>query len=206
MSAIYFGTKEEGNAAIKAFLDQGPKSSNISEVPYNNLVYTANFGGDIYARQKGVTADLWGYQLENLTVSTLTSTYNKLVDFLLADPNIGSSSWWTLEKFGLGASASISDDATSFPWRKTSSFGYFEFNLPNNPGQGIVSTADTFAKKLRSDLNSGCGNPQGNVFVNYARGDERPEQIYGQTNLPRLRLLKEKYDPKGLFNHYNSFA
>jgi len=51
-----------------------------------------------------------------------------------------------------------------------------------------------------------CGNPDGNVFPNYARGDEKPEQVYGATKLPRLRLLKKRYDPKGLFNHFNSFA
>jgi FAD/FMN-containing dehydrogenase len=102
--------------------------------------------------------------------------------------------------------ASIPDDSTAYPWRKTVSYGFFEFNFPNNASAETASTADTFAKKLRSDLTKGCGNPQANVFVNYARGDEKPEQIYGKSKLPRLRLLKAKYDPKGLFNHYNPFA
>jgi hypothetical protein len=91
VSAIYFGTKEEGNAAIKAFLGQEPKSSNISEVAYNNF-YTANFGGNLFARQKSATADLQDNQVENLTVSTLISTYKMLVEFLLANADIGSSS------------------------------------------------------------------------------------------------------------------
>jgi hypothetical protein len=169
------------------------------------LVYTANFGGDVYARQKGVQADLWGYQLNNLTVPTLTSTYTKLINFLLANPSI-TTAWWSLEKFGLGVTASIPDDSTAYPWRKAVSYGFFEFNLPNNVTTETASTVDAFAKKLRSNLVTDCGNPQGNVYINYARGDEKPEQIYRKSKLPRLRLLKAKYDPKGLFNHYNSFA
>ena len=169
-------------------------------------MYVANFGADTFASQKGVKADLWGYQLNNLTVPTLISTYTKLINFLLANPAISSSGFWFLEKFGLGVTASIPDDSTAFPWRQSVSYGFFEFNLPDDVTTEIVSTVDTFAKKLRSDLSTGCGNPQGNVFVNYARGNEKPEQVYGKSKLPRLRLLKAKYDPNGLFNHYNSFA
>jgi hypothetical protein len=37
------------------------------------------------------------------------------------------------------------------------------------------------------------------VPLNYARGDEAPEDIFG-TNLPRLRKLKAKYDPKKVWS------
>ena len=205
LSAIYFGTKEQGDAAIKAFIDQKPRASNITVVPYNQLVYVANFGGDVFARQKGVRADMWGYQLNTLTVSTLVDTYTKYINFLLANPDV-SNAFWLLEKFGLGVTATISDDSTAYAWRKSVSYGFFEFNLPEGVTAAQTNKVDTFVKKLRNDMMTACGNPEGNVFPNYARGIEKPEQVYGKAKLPRLRILKKKYDPKGLFNHYNSFA
>ncbi|KAG9191296.1 hypothetical protein G6011_09384 [Alternaria panax] len=205
LSAIYFGNKEQGDTAIKAFIDQNPSASNISVVPYNQLVYVANFGGDVFARQKGVRADMWGYQLNNLTVSKLVETYTKYIKFLLANPDV-SNAFWLLEKFGLSVTASIADDSTAYAWRKSVSYGFFEFNLPEGVTAAQTNTVDTFVKKLRNDLMAACGNPEGNVFPNYARGIENPEQVYGKAKLPRLRILKKKYDPKGLFNHYNPFT
>ena len=168
---------------------------------------TANFGADIFASQKGILADLWGYQLSNLTVPTLVNVYNELIEFLLDNPAIGGSSVWVVEKFGLGVTAKIADDSTAYPWRSAVSYGFFEFNFPaNQTTLELQQTVDTFAKNIRSTLTHGCGNPEGNVYVNYARGDETPEQVYGASKLPRLQALKEKYDPHGLFNQYNAFA
>ncbi|KAF5846305.1 hypothetical protein GGP41_003702 [Bipolaris sorokiniana] len=206
LSAIYFGTREQGDAAIKAFLDQQPTFSNISVVPYNKLVYVANFGGDAFARIKGIRADSWGYQLNDVTVSSLSSTYTKFVNFVLDNPALENSASWLIEKFGLGVTATIPDDSTAYSWRKAVAYGFFAFYLPENVSEQMTKTADQFAEKIRSDLFSGCGNPQGNVFPNYARGNERPEQVYGKSKLPKLRSLKKKYDPRGLFNKYNSFA
>ncbi|EUC35506.1 hypothetical protein COCCADRAFT_35010 [Bipolaris zeicola 26-R-13] len=205
ISVIYFGTKEQGDAAIKAFLDQQPTFSNISVVPYNKLVYVANFGGDVFARIKGVRADLWGYQLNDVTVSTLSSTYTKFINFVLDNPAL-ENPLWLVEKFGLGVTATIPDESTAYAWRKAVAYGFFSFNLPANVSEQMTNTVDQFSEKIRSGLTSGCGNPQGNVFPNYARGIETPEQVYGKSKLPKLRSLKKKYDPKGLFNKYNSFA
>ena len=41
------------------------------------------------------------------------------------------------------------------------------------------------------------------VYVNYAHGDEGPEAWYGKRKLPKLRKLKAKWDPEGLFSWFN---
>ncbi|KAI4696044.1 uncharacterized protein J4E88_000216 [Alternaria novae-zelandiae] len=205
VSAIYYGNKQQGDAAIKSFINQKPYYSNISVVPYNRLVSVANFCGDIFAQRKGVGADMWGFQLNNLTVPALVDTFTKYMNFLRANPAIENTNW-IIEKFGLGVTASIDDDSTAYAWRKTVAYGFFAFYLPGNVTAEQTSAVDTFTAKIRTELMSACGNPDGNVFPNYARGDEKPEQVYGATKLPRLRLLKKRYDPKGLFNHFNSFA
>jgi FAD/FMN-containing dehydrogenase len=40
-----------------------------------------------------------------------------------------------------------------------------------------------------------------NSYVNFAHGDETPEAIYG-SSLPKLKQLKKKYDPSGVFNQW----
>lgn len=47
------------------------------------------------------------------------------------------------------------------------------------------------------------GYPELAVYVNYARGDESLEQIYGQGNFPRLAALKKEWDPSGVFSFNN---
>lgn len=201
VSAIYFGTEEAGKAAIEAFLDAEPAESYISMVPYNQLVYVANFGSDSFTSQKEVLADTWGFNVNKLDVPSLISVYNELMSFALNNPP-HSSVKLILEKFGPGVTSSIPDDATAFPWRKTLGYGMLTFSLPDatTPYQG----ADIFAQGLRSKLTWDNGNPYGEVYVHYARGDEAPEQMYGARKLPKLRMLKAKYDPNGLFNFYNS--
>ncbi|USP81916.1 hypothetical protein yc1106_09190 [Curvularia clavata] len=203
VSAIYFGTKEQGEAAIKPFLNQRPKFSNVSVIPSNQLVYIANFGSNAFARVKGVRADLWGYQLNNLTVATLSSTFTRFTNFIIENPGFEDSATWLVEKFGLGVTATIPDNSTAYAWRKTVAYGYFGFFLPENVTGQMTRNVDQFAEVIHHNLVVNCGNPERNVFPNYARGSETPEQVYGKSKLPILRSLKKKYDPKGLFNHFN---
>lgn len=41
----------------------------------------------------------------------------------------------------------------------------------------------------------------GGRYINFAHGDETPEAIYG-ASLPKLKQLKKKYDPAGVFNQW----
>ncbi len=58
--------------------------------------------------------------------------------------------------------------------------------------------------EIREDFVPYTGYPELSVFVNYARGDETLEQIYGRDKLPRLAALKKKWDPKGVFSFNNA--
>jgi hypothetical protein len=57
--------------------------------------------------------------------------------------------------------------------------------------------------ELRNDFKIAAGNKNGDVFANYARGDETLEQIYSKEKLPRLARLKKTWDPSNIFayNH-----
>ena len=71
---------------------------------------------------------------------------------------------------------------------------------------GDTATADAakaLAKELRQDIGAFAGYGSVKVPVNYARGDEKLEDIYGQENLPQLANLKDSWDPRNFFRFYN---
>lgn len=55
---------------------------------------------------------------------------------------------------------------------------------------------DRNAQKMR-EIQPG-GTDEVGYFLNFAQGDESPEMVHGPS-LPKLRKLKAKYDPKGLW-------
>lgn len=44
------------------------------------------------------------------------------------------------------------------------------------------------------------------VYVNYGHGNEGELGWYTERKLPRLRDLKKRYDPYGLFTYYNAIG
>lgn len=69
----------------------------------------------------------------------------------------------------------------------------------------VESTVEAFGLAQRATFQAASGMSSPEVYVNYAHGDEDPSVLYGSGNLPRLRKLKETWDPTGMFSFYNSF-
>jgi hypothetical protein len=79
----------------------------------------------------------------------------------------------------------------------------FNYAYGNPSLEGDVSQ---FAQEVRKsfDLTSGFDRPK--VYVNYGHGDESLETLFGQRKLPRLRQLKQQYDPRGAFKFYHPLS
>lgn len=71
------------------------------------------------------------------------------------------------------------------------------------PNASLDTTADDINDKIRDALLDG-GRSKLRAYVNYARGDESVEAVYGYEpwRLERLRRLKKEYDPFGRFNYF----
>ena len=70
-------------------------------------------------------------------------------------------------------------------------------------GPSSVDALDAFGKEIRALLLKSSGQTHLELYANFARGDEGAAAWYGTENLQRLRALKARYDPKGLFSFYN---
>jgi len=70
-------------------------------------------------------------------------------------------------------------------------------------GNPVEGPANALAKELRDHFGATSGYPSLSVYVSYAHGDEKLEEIYG-ASLPRLVELKKKWDPDNLFGYNNA--
>lgn len=64
--------------------------------------------------------------------------------------------------------------------------------------------AAELGNKLRNIVHKGSGSEELHAYVNYAFGDESPQNWYGyeQWRQDRLKALKKKYDPEGRFSFF----
>ncbi|CAI7592387.1 unnamed protein product [Penicillium viridicatum] len=78
--------------------------------------------------------------------------------------------------------------------------------MPNGPE--LDEKVAKLGNQLRQILHEGTGREHIPAYVNYANGDEGPEQWYGSESWrqSKLQSLKKKYDPNGMFSFYGPIA
>lgn len=64
----------------------------------------------------------------------------------------------------------------------------------------IQTKIDGFGKQARNNFSATSGSDGLQVYVSYGHGDEGPIPLYSERNLPRLRQIKQEWDPEGLFS------
>jgi hypothetical protein len=98
---------------------------------------------------------------------------------------------------------------------KSTAFAYRDQNILVGPlityqpnGTELDNKASEVGHKIREILHEGTGREHVPAYVNYAFGDEGPQQWYGSESWrqSRLQSLKETYDPRGLFSFYAPIA
>ena len=76
------------------------------------------------------------------------------------------------------------------------------FIVPRSTTDASVPAAKEFTEstaRLVREKNAELSGRDLGWFVNMCQGDENPEDVFGE-NLPRLRKIKAKYDPKNIWS------
>ncbi|KNG91157.1 FAD-dependent oxygenase [Aspergillus nomiae NRRL 13137] len=98
---------------------------------------------------------------------------------------------------------------------KSSAFAFRGENILSAPlityapaGPELDTKASQLGNELRQILHKASGQPDVQAYVNYAYGDETPQQWYGSEKWrqDRLQALKQKYDPTGKFSFFAPIA
>ncbi|PFH62263.1 hypothetical protein XA68_14394 [Ophiocordyceps unilateralis] len=180
---VYFGPKEEGLQYLKPVFDLQPISSVVSTVSWNKLLATT------------------GGNYDDLVCLGNTKGFDKMAEFFAHHPG-GRNSALVFEIFPNQATAAVSEDETAYAWRDAT--GYIIAHLVWGHGDNATAeAANKLGVEIRDDLALTSGYTEPSVFLNYARGDEGLENIYGREKLPRLAQLKKAWDPNNVFayNH-----
>ncbi|KAF2623315.1 FAD-binding domain-containing protein [Macroventuria anomochaeta] len=116
------------------------------------------------------------------------------------DPK-GPNSMVLIERYNLTKARSVPAGNAAFnPALRDSAFAQ-AIVVPRYTDAVLDAEANKFGKKvqnIRSDNVDAMKNP---TYASFAHGGESLEAIYG-TSLPKLRELKRKWDPKGVFGQW----
>jgi FAD/FMN-containing dehydrogenase len=106
-----------------------------------------------------------------------------------------------LESYATNRAVQIPTDSTAYPDRNRQLL-YSPF-MTYEPNATLDTLAWDYAGQIRDTMIEGTGKMY-EAYVNYARGDETTEELYGyeERRLEKLRRLKKEYDPHGRFNFF----
>lgn len=115
---VYLGSEEAGRAALAPILDLNPPTLIITEVPWNEVYYSAGFGYGNAVCEKGVVRNLYTVNVRSISALTYDLAFASMEAFYAAFPN-GRESSIQFEIFPNQAMLDVPDDSTAYPWRDT---------------------------------------------------------------------------------------
>ena len=125
----------------------------------------------------------------------------KVLNILTAMPIEFRNSVVFLEAYATNRVGEIPSNSTAYPDRDGQLLLAPLLNYEKNAS--LDATAWEINSKIRDALLEGTGKEL-EAYVNYARGDESVEEVYGYEpwRLEKLRRLKKEYDPYERFNFF----
>ncbi|KAL8773780.1 MAG: hypothetical protein Q9194_004248 [Teloschistes cf. exilis] len=191
VTPFYFGTEAEGRKAFQSLLALKPYKDSTAHIPYNEWNTAANS-----FCIKGGRKPSYGAGFAEMVPGTWRLIWNAYVDFLKL-PGTQFSSILT-ECYSLTYAQSIMKSTSSFANRDV------RFNgaaIPNYQDPNLDREAEAFGSKVRALWRSTDSFPRNRTYVNFAFGDE-PNDVVFDTSTPRLKQIKQQYDPQNVFNQY----
>ncbi|KAF2962876.1 hypothetical protein GQX73_g10697 [Xylaria multiplex] len=196
---VYSGSEAQAMQVLTPFFELNPPVIRKSVVPFSQVPDVILFGMIAAMSEPGNIHSIWTANVRRFAVDSFNSAFEKYDAFYKANPD-GRMCAGVFETFSNQA-VTISDQNTSYPWRDCKGNFMFQVAWPEL-GHQVEQPASDLARSLREEFAATSGYPDLSVYVSYAHGDEKLEQIYGDS-LPRLIALKKQWDPKNIFRYNN---
>lgn len=125
----------------------------------------------------------------------------KVLDIFTTLPTEFRTSIMLFEGYATNRVNEIPSDSSAFPDRDANLLLSPVLTWPKNAS--LDATGWEIGGRIRRAVLEGTDGKL-EAYVNYARGDESMEELYGYESwrLEKLRKLKKEYDPHGRFNFY----
>ncbi|KAL8726430.1 MAG: hypothetical protein Q9166_006708 [cf. Caloplaca sp. 2 TL-2023] len=199
---IYAGPLEEGKQLIKPFLDLSPTNTNISYLPWKDLENAAIYGATVQGCTPGVNFIPHGINLYQFDVDNLIRVVNFMNESMYQLPAVRTSVV-ALTQYAPYGFQQHPDNSSAFSFRNTLIYAQVDGFFANITDGPVV---DKWGQQVRTQLQQGSGQSRLEVYVHFAHGDEGSESWYAGAKMPRLKHLKQKYDPYSLFSYYNPIS
>ncbi|KAL9623488.1 MAG: hypothetical protein Q9160_002168 [Pyrenula sp. 1 TL-2023] len=196
---IYAGPLAQGRQVIQPFLDLRPTILNISTVPYKDISRSTIFGSIVKGCMPGNNFIPYAVNLYQIDVDDLKGVVDYMQASIAAEPQL-ERAFLEIYQYAPYGFQLYGDADSAFSGRDVVMFASINGFL-RSPLDAVL--VDPWAQDLRDRLQQGSGRDKLHTYVNLANGDEGPEAWYGEEKLGRLRALKRRYDPEGLFGFYN---
>ncbi|KAK7421591.1 hypothetical protein QQX98_002058 [Neonectria punicea] len=209
---ILFYIIQEGVTAVdaaitKPFHDIGPLSIEPVTGDYRDLAGWTGIALDSPPCQKdGLVNPRFPIYLESYNVAAIKEAYDLFSTETNGDSPFNAS-LFMLEGYSTQGIAAIADDSAAFAFRDQHLL--LAPLITYKPVDAALDEkAAALGGKLRSIIHEASEKADMGVYVNYAFGDEAPENWYGsaQWRQDRLKALKTKYDPTGKFSFFGPIA
>jgi hypothetical protein len=197
----YFGPKEQAMRYFQPILALNPIRSNVSSVPWNNILDAAFFGqtSGSGACTRNNIVNIFSLALKQTDVSTWVSHFNDLGDFFTQHPSYYGR--LLIQRFPTQGMQRVPDQATAYPFRDAK----IQLNMEGwYTNRTLDAPVTDFLRAARAKFQETSGFADLSVYTNYAHGDEGPEAWYSRRKLGRLVALKKRWDPEGAFSWYNA--
>ncbi|KAI1777235.1 hypothetical protein F4818DRAFT_341465 [Hypoxylon cercidicola] len=202
---IYDGPIWEAREYAKPLHDIDAIMVNAGDATTSELASLSFQSEDAPGCAKGLTSLRYPIGLKSYNTATVRKVYDEIDATFREVPELAASVF-LLEGYSNQGVQAVDASSTAFPHRddKILVTSYLQYQ----PNATIDPIAQAFGKKLRSHLLQGSDDPAHlRAYVNYAHGDESPQEVYGweEWRLEKLKKLKMQWDPENRMRYYVPF-
>ncbi|KAI0179621.1 FAD binding domain protein [Hypoxylon sp. FL1284] len=201
------GSTSVDSAYTKALHALGPTAVDAGNGNYLDL---ARWGGmsiaDMPCQKSDFASTRFPVDVQSYDVQAMRKVYDRFASATKETPALNGS-FLMAEGYSLRGVKAVPSDSTAFAFRDANFLIAPVIRWPPS-GPEVAQKGVDLGKELRQIVHEATGEPELHTYVNYAFGDETPQNCYGyeQWRQDRLRDLKQKYDPQNKFRFYAPIA
>lgn len=199
----YRGSAEAAQKHLAPFNEIRSVYEESGDLPYPEISVAQATDENSFMCRHGYTRVTATAGLQVYNVTAERQIFDGFTRRAVSNPNLAAGAIVLHKGYATKAVQARNPGESAYPFRDDTHLTLVQIIIP--PNNTIQERAGwEWAREVRDFWNMGQAKRPVIAYVNYAKGFEPLEQIYGdEWRLERLRALKAKYDPSNRFRYYN---